>query len=138
MTDCIFCKIIKKEIPSDIVYEDEHTVAFLDNYPQVKGHTLVVPKKHCRNWLDCDDADLKTHAVAVKKVSLAVKKATGAGGLNVATNIEPAANQLVFHMHTHILPRFEKDAFVITYNTKKTPISKEETQQITEKIKHSF
>ncbi len=138
MDNCIFCKIIKKEIPSDIVYEDKHTIAFLDIAPQIKGHTLVVPKHHCRNLLDAPDDVAQTTILALKKVANAVKKAVNADGLNVEMNNESAAGQVVFHMHTHIIPRFEDDSISLLHNSKKTAISKEETQNIIKSIKQNL
>jgi len=109
MTDCIFCKIVSKEIPSEIVFEDEHTMAFLDIRPVAKGHTLVIPKQHFRDILDTDDGVLAEVIVTCKKVGKAIMEATGAQGYNTGSNNGAAAGQEVFHMHFHLIPRHNKD-----------------------------
>ncbi|MFJ6325458.1 MULTISPECIES: HIT family protein [unclassified Rhizobium] len=103
----IFAKILKGEIPSHRVYEDEHTVAFMDVMPQSSGHTLVVPKSPSRNILDADPAALQ-HAIAVvQKVAVAVQEAFDADGVYIAQFNEPSAGQTVFHLHFHVIPRHE-------------------------------
>mgnify|MGYP001618117740 FL=1 len=109
--NCIFCKIINKEIPCDFLYEDEYAVAFLDIKPNNPGHTLVVPKNHCQNIFDIDDNILRELLVRVKKLAHAVKMGTGADGINIVMNNEPAAGQLVFHAHIHVIPRFLSDGY---------------------------
>lgn len=111
MSDCIFCEIVKKAAPASIVYEDDTVLAFLDIFPIIKGHTLVIPKKHFDSLEDCDE-DVAKHLMAViKKLNLAVKKSTKADGiLNEVMNGE-AAGQEVFHLHYHIVPRFYNDGF---------------------------
>ena len=109
MDDCLFCKIIKGEIPSSKLYETENVLAFLDIAPVHKGHALVVPKKHFMDILDIDEKDLAEVAKAVKKVALAVKKATNADGLTVTSNNKKSAGQVIMHYHIHIIPRFEND-----------------------------
>jgi histidine triad (HIT) family protein len=109
MEDCIFCKIIRGEIPSSKVYEDEKTFAFLDISPINIGHTLIVPKKHSKNMLEDGDDDLKACIHAAKKVAKAVVKAVGADGFNLGVNTNEAAGQAVFHTHFHIIPRFSDD-----------------------------
>lgn len=107
--ECIFCKIINREIPSDVVYEDGQTLAFLDIHPVSRGHTLVIPKKHVRDLLDADEDTLKSVMMRVKKVAHAVMKATGADGFNLSINTGEASGQVVFHLHFHIIPRFKTD-----------------------------
>jgi len=108
-TDCLFCKIIKGEIPSAKVYEDEHSFAFLNIRPINPGHTLLVPKKHFANLYEMPDEILANLAPVIKKLGIAVKKAVGADGINIGMNNDPAAGQLVFHAHIHIMPRFKND-----------------------------
>jgi len=109
MTDCIFCKIIKGEIPSSKVYEDETTYAFLDIAPINKGHTLVIPKQHHEKFMETDDAVLADIITKVKRIATTIKEATQADGINIGINNEKAAGQVVFHTHFHIIPRFEGD-----------------------------
>ncbi len=103
----IFAKILRGEIPSVRVYEDEHTVAFMDVMPQAPGHVLVIPRSGSRNLLDADPAVLSRTIPVVQKVANAVKEAFEADGVFIAQFNEPAAGQTVFHLHFHIIPRHE-------------------------------
>ncbi|ESZ04321.1 HIT family protein [Mesorhizobium sp. M1060] len=103
----IFAKILRGEIPSHRVYEDDAVVAFMDVMPQGPGHTLVVPKAQSRNLLDADPATLGRLFTTVQKVALAVKKAFGADGVTILQFNEPASGQTVYHLHVHVIPRFE-------------------------------
>ena len=103
----IFEKILKGEIPSYRVYEDEHTVAFMDVMPQSPGHTLVVPKAPSRNIFDADPAALQQAITVVQKIAVAVREAFDADGVYIAQFNEPPAGQTVFHLHFHVIPRIE-------------------------------
>ncbi|MEZ2330752.1 HIT family protein [Mesorhizobium sp. RCC_202] len=103
----IFAKILRGEIPSHRVYEDEAVVAFMDVMPQGPGHTLVMPKAPSRNMLDADPAILGSLFTAVQKVTVAVKKAFNADGVTIMQFNEPASGQTVYHLHVHVVPRFE-------------------------------
>lgn len=103
----IFAKILKGEIPSYRVYEDEHTVAFMDVMPQSPGHTLVVPKAPSRNIFDADPAALQQAITVVQKIAVAVREAFDADGVYIAQFNEPPAGQTVFHLHFHVIPRIE-------------------------------
>lgn len=105
--DNVFAKILRGEIPCAKVYEDEHTLAFMDVMPQGQGHTLVIPKAPARGLLDADPASLAAVAVTVQRVARAVKAAFAADGLTVFQYNEPAGGQTVFHLHVHIVPRFD-------------------------------
>jgi histidine triad (HIT) family protein len=105
--DNIFARILRGEIPSTCVYEDEHVVAFMDVMPQGKGHTLVVPKAPSRNLLDADAGTFAPLMVAVQKVARAVKVAFDADGVTIMQFNEPASGQSVFHLHMHVIPRFD-------------------------------
>jgi len=107
--DCIFCKIIKGEIPCTKVYEDENVLAFLDIGPVNKGHTLVMPKEHHETLLDLPEDVLCSVSKAVKKISKAVKEGTGCGGFCILQNNYKVSGQLVPHYHVHIIPRLETD-----------------------------
>ena len=127
--DCVFCKIVNKEIPGSIVYEDEKHLAFLDIGPVNPGHTLVIPKKHAINIFDIEEADLKELIAVVKKVATAVLKGVEAHGVNVSMNNGKIAGQLVNHIHFHIIPRFQGDGF------KHWPHSKYKSGQADEVVK---
>lgn len=111
MNECLFCKIISGEIPSTKVYEDEHTLAFLDIHPVNIGHTLVIPKKHSANLYETPDETLAQMMAVVKKLSIAIKSAVSADGINIEMNNDPVAGQIIFHTHFHIVPRFSGDGF---------------------------
>lgn len=103
----IFAKILRGEIPSHRVYEDDAVIAFMDVMPQSIGHTLVVPKAPSRNLLDADPATLATLIAAVQTVAQAAKIAFAADGITIMQFNEAPAGQSVFHLHFHVLPRFD-------------------------------
>jgi histidine triad (HIT) family protein len=103
----IFAKILRGEIPCHKVYEDEHTLCFMDVMPQVDGHCLVVPKAPSRGLLDAEPATLSHIMATVQKVSRAAVIAMGADGFQIRQYNEPAGGQTVFHLHFHILPMKE-------------------------------
>ena len=106
----IFAKILRGEIPSYTVYEDEHSIAFMDVMPQAPGHTLVLPKQPSRNLLDAAPETLSHLIQVVQKVANAVQEAFDADGIYVAQFNEPSAGQTVFHLHFHVIPRHEGTA----------------------------
>jgi histidine triad (HIT) family protein len=101
----VFARILRGEIPSERVYEDDETVAIMDIMPRADGHVLVLPKAACRNILDAPPEALAAVARAAQKVARAVKKAFAADGLTIQQFNEPAGGQVVFHLHVHIVPR---------------------------------
>lgn len=103
----IFSKILRGEIPSHKIYEDEHTLAFMDVMPQVDGHCLVIPKVGSRNLLDAELSTLTPLMATVQKVARAARAAFKADGVQVRQYNEPAAGQTVFHLHFHIMPMNE-------------------------------
>ena len=104
MCNCIFCKIIKGEIPSYKIYEDEKTLAFLDISEDIDGHTLVIPKVHCTNILDCPAEYLGSVMHTVQAVSKHYIEC-GYDGINLLNANNETAGQSVFHLHIHIIPR---------------------------------
>ncbi|MBY4607124.1 HIT family protein [Rhizobium sp. 9T] len=106
----IFAKILRGEIPSHRIYEDQHTVAFMDVMPQAPGHVLVVPKAPSRNILDADPATLAHAITVVQKVAKALEEVFDADGVFIAQFNERAAGQTVFHLHFHVIPRHEGSA----------------------------
>ncbi|WP_105429856.1 HIT family protein [Neorhizobium sp. T6_25] len=103
----IFGKILRGEIPCHRVYEDDDTLAFMDVMPQSHGHLLVVPKAPSRNILDADPAVLSKVIPVVQKLARAAKEAFEADGITVIQFNEPAAGQTVYHLHFHVVPRYE-------------------------------
>ena len=114
---CVFCKIIQGDIPSCKVYEDEDVLAILDLSQVTYGHTLVMPKKHVSDLIECDqETYLKVMAV-VQKLSKQITEKCHANGCNILSNIHEAAGQTVMHMHIHIIPRYdENDALEINFH----------------------
>lgn len=104
---CIFCKIVKKQAPSSIIYEDEEVMVFLDIRPLNLGHALVIPKKHFVDIFDIPEKQLSQVHNASKFVASAIKKATKADGISIIQQNGKAAGQDIFHFHVHVVPRFE-------------------------------
>lgn len=133
--DCIFCKIIDGEIPSAKVYEDDDVYAFLDLSQVAKGHTLVIPKKHTRNLYDTPSDVASKLFAAVPKIANALKKAYQPIGLNLLNNNEAEANQSVFHLHLHLIPKYEVgEGFDVVWETHEDKYSPEDLQNIAEEI----
>ena len=109
MNDCLFCKIIKGEIPCYKIYEDEHTLAFLDISKDVDGHTLVTPKKHCESLLDCDKETLNHVTNTIKLISNHYVEKCGFSGINILNSSGASAEQVINHFHIHIIPRKDDD-----------------------------
>ena len=104
----IFAKILRGEMPAARVFEDDHVLAFMDVFPQSRGHTLVIPKhSHARNLMDEEPAVLTNVILGVQRVTRAVRSALNPDGLVVTQFNGAAAGQTVFHLHFHIIPRWE-------------------------------
>ena len=103
----IFAKILRGEMPCHKIYEDEHNFAFLDIMPRGPGHSLVIPKAPMRNIFDASDEVLARLFPAVAKIARAASAAFSAAGVTVQQFNEPAGGQVVFHLHVHVIPRFE-------------------------------
>ena len=112
-SECIFCRIVNGDIPCARVYEDDAVLAFLDLGPMTRGHTLVVPRKHCESLLDFPAEEAPALISALQKVGSAVMRAVGAQGFHVLQNNFPAAGQTVFHLHWHVIPRTEGDGMAL-------------------------
>ena len=107
--DCIFCKIVAGELPSQKVDEDERTVAFMDISPATRGHLLVVPREHVRNLLEVQPEDLQATMAAAQRLARRVSERLGAAGVNLLNSCGAAAWQTVFHFHVHVIPRYDDD-----------------------------
>ena len=107
--NCIFCKIIKKEIPNYTVYEDNNSLAFLDIMPRAKGHTVVIPKRHALTAADLTEEEMKDLFVAVKKTAAKIKATLKPDGFNIGWNDGTSAGQVVPHLHVHIMSRWNGD-----------------------------
>ncbi|MCD4759621.1 HIT family protein [archaeon] len=132
MKDCIFCKIVNKEIPSKIIYEDEHALAFLDIEPVNVGHTLVVPKKHFETIDKMDKEEYDKLSEAILKISKGIMCL--ADGLNVMQNNKEIAGQAVPHVHFHLIPRYNDDGYRFDWK-KDEDVTEKENNEFLEKIK---
>jgi histidine triad (HIT) family protein len=110
---CIFCKIVAREAPAHIVYEDATTLAFLDLFPAAEGHLLVIPKRHVINLLDSDDGDLAAIGPLTRRLAQAQRRALAPDGIGVFQLNGAAAGQTVFHYHVHLIPRREGEAMTL-------------------------
>lgn len=124
MTDCVFCKIVAGQIPSTRVFEDEHTLAFMDIGQVNPGHVLVAVKKHAANLFELDDAQVAAIARASRKIARALKKTFDPEGLSVYQANGKAAGQTVFHYHVHLLPRHAGDGMELVWPVKNPPRDK--------------
>jgi histidine triad (HIT) family protein len=124
MSDCVFCRIVAGQIPSTKVFEDEHTLAFMDLGQVNPGHVLVAVKKHAENLYALDDAQAAAVARASAKIARAIHDAFKPEGLSVYQANGKAAGQTVFHYHVHLLPRHAGDGMELTWPVKNPPREK--------------
>lgn len=132
--DCIFCKILADEIPSTVVYEDDLFRAILDVNPAARGHIIILPKNHAANLFELPDEEASKILIVAKKIAKAVMETYHCDGINILQNNGEASGQTVFHLHVHVIPRFEgdRDHINIGWKPGDTP---EDLQAIAEEIK---
>ncbi|MEW5707890.1 MAG: HIT family protein [Pseudomonadota bacterium] len=121
MQDCIFCRLVRREIPASIVYEDDAVIAFMDIGQVNPGHVIVASRAHHRNLLDLDEALAGECFRVAARIAKAVKKATGCAGLNLFQANEAAGFQTVYHFHLHVLPRHANDGLKLVWPTQNPP-----------------
>ncbi|HGZ8546578.1 TPA: HIT family protein [Staphylococcus aureus] len=140
MSETIFGKILTGEIPSFKVYEDDYVYAFLDISQVTKGHTLLIPKKASANIFETDEKTMKHIGAALPKVANAIKRAFNPDGLNIIQNNGEFADQSVFHIHFHLIPRYENDidGFGYKWETHEDILNNDAKQQIAEQIQAQF
>lgn len=137
--DCIFCKIIDGEIPSAKVYEDDFVYAFLDISQVTKGHTLIIPKTHTKNIYETPVEVASEFFARVPKVANAIKAAFNPIGMNLLNNNEKPADQSVFHLHIHLIPRYgENDGYSSNWITHTDDYTSEDLQTIANDINSSL
>jgi histidine triad (HIT) family protein len=124
MADCVFCKIIAKQIPASVVHEDEHTLAFMDLGQVNPGHVLVAAKAHAENVYALDEVQAGAVFRSVARVARAIRVAFNPQGLSVYQANGKAAGQTVFHFHIHLVPRYENDGMNLTWPVKNPPREK--------------
>ena len=133
MTNCIFCRIMAKEIPATVVHEDEHTLAFMDIGQVNPGHVLVAVKKHADNIYALDEAQAAAVFRSAATVARAIRAAFEPQGLSVYQANGAAAGPTVFHLHIHLVPRYEGDGMALTWPVKNPP--REKLLEYAEKIR---
>lgn len=109
MVKCLFCRIIRKELHAEVVYEDSHAIAVLDIHPRVPGHTMVIPKVHRETILDLKSSEHGPLFEAVARVTALVKRALTPDGFTIGINQGKASGQEIDHLHIHVLPRWRGD-----------------------------
>ncbi|OGG43694.1 hypothetical protein A3G50_00820 [Candidatus Jorgensenbacteria bacterium RIFCSPLOWO2_12_FULL_42_11] len=132
--DCLFCKIIKKEIPAEIIYEDDRSLAILDINPRAPGHAMVMPKIHSQTILDLPENKLGLLFEAVKKVAGLIQKGLKPEGFTIGINQGRISGQVIDHLHVHVIPRFEGDGGASVHSVVNNP-PKESLKDIADKIK---
>lgn len=113
--DCIFCKLANGEIPTNSIYEDDDFKVILDAEPATKGHSLILPKEHFSDIHETDEAVASKIFPLCKKVAAKMKAALGCDGINIVQNNGTEAGQTVFHLHVHLIPRYEGGDKIITW-----------------------
>ncbi|GAA0438291.1 HIT family protein [Lentibacillus halophilus] len=137
--ECVFCKIIDGDIPSANVYEDEEVYAFLDISQVTKGHTLVIPKTHVKNIYETPPEIASQLFERVPKIAAAIKQAYQPIGMNLLNNNEKPADQSVFHLHIHLLPRYgDNDGFSSNWAAHADDYTQADLQSIAQKINASM
>ena len=121
MANCVFCRIMAKQIPASVVHEDEHTLAFMDLGQVNPGHVLVAAKAHAENVYALDDVQAAAVFLSVAKVARAVRAAFSPPGLSIYQANGTPAGQTVFHFHIHLVPRYENDGMNLTWPVKNPP-----------------
>ena len=105
---CVFCGLVRSEGSRSVVYDDARVLGFLDHRPISEGHTLVIPKQHYANIFQIPDEDAAHLFKVVKKLAAAVRTGMKADGISLVQNNGRAANQIVFHLHVHVIPRYNE------------------------------
>ena len=129
--NCVFCDIIQRTVPSQVIYEDDQFMAILDKYPISKGHTLVLPKKHFQRVKELSQKEFCAMYARVHALNALISSRLGATASHISINDGAAANQLIPHVHVHIIPRSENDSAGFTA---RKLIPAEEMEQIRLKL----
>ncbi|MFA7156812.1 MAG: HIT family protein [Bacilli bacterium] len=136
MDNCIFCKIVNKEIPAKTIYEDKDIISFLDISQATKGHCLVVLKKHFDDITSTDDEKLAKAILIAKKIAIRqLKTLDGIIGVNIINNTLEGAGQTIMHTHIHVIPRYKDDKLVIGFPNNFGKNSDEELDILVKKLK---
>ena len=137
--DCLFCKIIKGDVPSYTVFENDDVKAFLDISQVNPGHTLMIPKKHITNFFDYSAEDAQKYLQYIPEIANAIKKAfPNVTGMNITTNNGQDAGQVVMHSHIHFIPRFPGDGLKLMSRNNADKYDEAKYKEVQEKIKEQF
>ncbi len=135
MPECIFCRIAQGQSPASRIYEDEHTLAFMDLQQATDGHVLVMPKRHVENLYELDEETTAQLFRSVVRVARAVRASLQPSGLNLWQANGRAAGQSVFHVHVHILPRYEGDGFHLAVRERSGRASRADLDDLAARIR---
>ncbi len=136
MDNCIFCKIIKGEIPSATIYENDEFKVILDRFPSNEGHVLIMPKNHCANIFEADPEMAGRLFTLATKIAKIMKNTLGFENMNIVQNNGPVAGQTVNHLHVHLIPRYEGDSVSVTW--KQLELTDEQIEAVREKLAKNF
>ena len=136
MSDCVFCRIVARQIPATVVCEDEHTIAFMDLGQVNPGHVLVVAKAHVENIFGLEPRQAAAVSAAMLRVARAIRDAFAPHGLSVYQANGKAAGQTVLHYHVHLIPRYDGDGMALSWPVKNPP--REKLEEYAAKIKSSL
>ena len=131
--DCIFCKVLAGEIPGERIYEDEYAVAVMDINPWTRGHAVVFPRKHATNLFEIEDSELEHVAVAAKRVATKMRDTLDCDGVNLLQSNGKASWQSIFHLHVHVIPRYDDDPLQLP--TRPQPAEPEELAEVAKEIR---
>jgi histidine triad (HIT) family protein len=131
--DCIFCKVLRGEIPSERVYEDEYAIGVMDINPWTRGHAVVFPRKHAADLFEIDDEELGHVAVAAKRLAASMRDRLDCDGVNLLQSNGRAAWQTIFHLHVHVIPRYDDDPLELP--TRPRPADPEELAEVAREIR---
>lgn len=131
--DCIFCQVLRGEIPGERVYEDDHAIAVMDINPWTRGHAVVFPRRHAANLFEIEDEELEHVAVATKRVATKMRETLDCDGVNLLQSNGAAAWQTIFHLHVHVIPRYEGDPLQLP--TRPQPAAPEELAEVAKVIR---
>jgi histidine triad (HIT) family protein len=133
-SDCIFCKVLAGEIPSELVDSDERTIAVMDINPATRGHVVVITREHAENLFEVSDEDLLAAMRMARRVAERIRETLEPGGFNILHNIGRVAWQSIFHFHVHVIPRYADDALQLPWMP--APGDPEELAKVAETLRN--
>jgi histidine triad (HIT) family protein len=131
--DCVFCMVLRGDLPSEKIYEDDHVVAVMDINPWTRGHAVVFPRKHAKNLFEIEDEELEHVAVAAKRVATKMRETLDCSGVNLLQSNGKSAWQTIFHLHVHVIPRYDDDPLQLPIHPQ--PAEPEELAKVAEVIR---